>query len=156
MNANLAPLADGTIELISFRIGEQEFALDIMSVREIRGWTPATVLPHAPDFVRGVINLRGLVLPVLDLKARLGLGPTEANARSAIIVVRSQEKLLGLLVDAVSDILTAAGSSVQPVPNVGCGLVSSFVKGVIGLEGRMISYLNLDGVLPQGGGGDAP
>ena len=84
----------------------QEFCIDIMSVREIRGWTPATALPHAPAYVRGVINLRGSVLPIVDLAERLGFPPTDASARQVIIVVQVGAQIVGLLVDAVSDILT--------------------------------------------------
>ena len=82
----------------------QEFAADIMAIREIRGWTDTTALPHVPDYVRGVINLRGMVLPVIDLKARLGLGLTEATPKHVIIVVNADDRTIGLLVDAVSDI----------------------------------------------------
>jgi len=137
-----------SLELISFLVDDQEFCLDIMAVREIRGWTPATPLPHSPPFVRGVINLRGAVLPILDLKARLGLGEAQPNARSAIIVVHIGRRLVGLLVDGVSEILAADPSTVQPTPNVGCDVVSRFVRGIIALEGRMISWVALDDILP--------
>ena len=137
-----------TLELISFRIEEQEFCLDIMAVREIRGWTPATPLPHSPNFVRGVINLRGAVLPILDLKARLGLGSAEPSARSVIIVVHIGKRLVGLLVDGVSEILAANKSTIQPTPNVGCDTVSRFVRGIIAMEGRMISWIGLEDILP--------
>lgn len=139
---------EGPLELISFRIAEQEFCLDIMAVREIRGWTPATPLPHSPPFVRGVINLRGAVLPVLDLKARLGLGASEPSERSVIIVVHVGSRLVGLLVDAVSEILAAAPSDVQPTPNVGCQTVGEFVRGIIAQEGRMISWIAIDDIMP--------
>src|SRR5690349_10774035 len=89
-------------ELIAFRIQDQEFCVDIMAVREIRGWTPATPLPQAPSFVRGVINLRGMVLPIVDLSDRLGLGVTEPSARSVIIVSQVGPQIVGLLVDGVS------------------------------------------------------
>ncbi len=138
-----------TRELISFRIDEQEFCLDIMAVREIRGWTAATPLPHSPSYVRGVINLRGAVLPIIDLKARLGLGLLEPNARSVIIVVHIGNRLVGLLVDAVSEILAAEGASIQPTPNVGCDTVSRFVRGIIASEGRMISWIAIDDILPD-------
>jgi purine-binding chemotaxis protein CheW len=136
-------------ELISFRIGDQEYCVDIMSVREIRGWAPATPLPRAPNFMLGVINLRGAVLPVIDLAARLGLGQTTPTARSVIIVVRIDSHLVGLLVDAVSDILTVEDSSVQPTPDVSCDAVKSFVKGIIALDGRMISWILLDRIVPE-------
>lgn len=136
-------------ELISFRIGDQEYCVDIMSVREIRGWAPATPLPRAPSFMLGVINLRGAVLPVIDLSSRLGLGQTKPTARSVIIVVRIDTHLVGLLVDAVSDILTVDDAAVQPTPDVSCDAVKSFVKGIIALDGRMISWIVLDRILPE-------
>ena len=135
-------------ELISFRIGSQEFCVDIMAVREIRGWTAATALPQSPAFVRGVINLRGAVLPIIDLSARLGLGFTEPEARHVIIVCRINNQMVGLLVDAVSDILTVTDDLIQPTPDVGCEQVRTFVKGIMAVDDRMISLISLDRVLP--------
>jgi purine-binding chemotaxis protein CheW len=136
-------------ELISFRVGVQEFCVDIMAVREIRGWTPATPLPQAPGYVRGVINLRGAVLPIVDLSARLGLGPTEQSVRNVIIVVRIGSRLIGLLVDAVSEVLTATSDMIQPTPDVSCEAVKMFIKGILSLDGRMISWITLDRILPE-------
>ena len=135
-------------ELISFRIGDQEFCVDIMSVREIRGWTPATALPHSPGFVRGVINLRGAVLPIVDLAARFGLPETHPSARPVIIVAQVGSQVVGLLVDAVSDILTMAQDAIQPTPEVASDMARSFVRGVLAVEGRMISLIGLDEILP--------
>jgi purine-binding chemotaxis protein CheW len=135
-------------ELISFRIGEQEFCVDIMSVREIRGWAPATPLPQTPSFVKGVINLRGAVLPIVDLAARMGLAMTEPTARHVIIVTRIQEQQVGLLVDAVCDIITVDDQTVQQTPDVACETVKTFVQGLLAMEGRMISLISLDNVLP--------
>ena len=144
-----APAAGDPIELIAFRVGAQEFCIDIMSVREIRGWTPATPLPHAPPFVKGVINLRGTVLPILDLSERLGLGETQASARHVIIVAKIDKHLVGLLVDAVCDILTIQDQALQPTPDVACDTVKTFVKGLLPLEDRMVSMISLDQVLPH-------
>ncbi len=135
-------------ELIAFRIGAQEFCVDIMSVREIRGWTPATALPQSPGFVRGVINLRGAVLPIVDLAARLGFPPAEPTARHVIIVAQIGSQIVGLLVDAVSDILTVTDGSVQPTPDVASEMAKTFVRGVLAVEGRMISLIALDNLLP--------
>jgi purine-binding chemotaxis protein CheW len=137
---------DGS-ELISFRIGEQEFCVDIMAVREIRGWTPATPVPHSPRFVRGVINLRGAVLPVVDLADRLGLGRAVETARHVIIVVQIGTKVVGLLVDAVCDILSTADHVVQKTPDLAGDQMQHFVKGLIALDGRMISLIDLGLVL---------
>jgi purine-binding chemotaxis protein CheW len=136
-------------ELISFRIGDQEFCVDIMAVREIRGWTPATPLPHAPNFVRGVINLRGAVLPIMDLAARLGLPAPEPTARHVIIVVKVGERLFGLLVDAVSDILSVTDDQIQQAPDINCERVKNFVRGIITIDTRMISQIALDTLMPE-------
>jgi purine-binding chemotaxis protein CheW len=135
-------------EFVAFRIGEQEFCIDIMSVREIRGWTPATALPHAPSYVRGVINLRGSVLPIVDLSERLGFPPTEATARQVIIVVQVGGKIIGLLVDAVSDILSQSRDAIQPTPEVATSDVKSFIRGVLAIDGRMIGLVELDSLMP--------
>ncbi|MCW6507657.1 chemotaxis protein CheW [Lichenifustis flavocetrariae] len=135
-------------ELVSFRIGDQEFCVDIMSVREIRGWTPATVLPHSPMYVRGVINLRGAVLSIVDLGSRFGLPLAEPSARHVIIVAQVEHQVVGLLVDAVSDILTVATDTIQPTPDVASELARSFVQGVLAIDNRMISLISLDNVLP--------
>jgi purine-binding chemotaxis protein CheW len=134
-------------ELIAFRIGDQEFCVDIMQVREIRGWTTATPLPHTPTFMKGVINLRGAVLPIVDLGARLGLQTTDPTARHVIMVINQGTRTLGLLVDAVSDIIEVTEDMVQPTPDVACDQVKAFVKGLFAIEGRMISLITLDRVL---------
>ena len=136
-------------ELIAFRIGDQEFCVDIRAVREIRGWAPATPLPGAPAYVRGVINLRGAVLPIVDLSGRLGLGSAVPSARHVIIVARLGMRTVGLLVEAVSNILSISEDAIQATPDVACDTVRSFVKGVIPMDGRMISLIALDGLLPE-------
>lgn len=138
-----------TRELIAFRIGEQEFCVDIMSVREIRGWTPATPLPRSPTYVRGVINLRGAVLPIVDLGARLGLRITEPTDRHVIMVAQVAGRTVGLLVDAVSDIIQLTDEQIQPTPEVASDQVRAFVRGIFAIEGRMVSLLELDWLIPD-------
>ena len=137
------------VKFIAFRLGEQEFCVDIMSVREIRGWTPTTPLPHAPRFVRGVINLRGVVLPILDLAERLGFPAPEPSARHVIIVVQIHRNVIGLLVDAVSDILTLDSAKIQPTPDVATDVAKRFISGVLAIEGRMISHIALATLVPE-------
>jgi purine-binding chemotaxis protein CheW len=136
-------------ELIAFRIGEQEFCVDIMAVREIRGWTPATPLPRAPGFMKGVINLRGAVLPIIDLGARFGLSVSEPTARHVIMVAHVGGRMVGLLVDAVSDIIQLTDEAVQPTPDVASERVKTFVKGIFCIEGRMVSLIELDRIVPE-------
>jgi len=131
-------------QFITFRSGDQEFGADIMSIREIRGWTATTSLPHAPDFVRGVISLRGNVLPVIDLKARLGRGATSVSETHVIIVVNSAEHTIGLLVDAVSDILTTSANDIQGTPDFFRDRESDCVEGIAVLGERMVTILGIE------------
>lgn len=136
-------------ELIAFRIGDQEFCVDIMAVREIRGWTPATPLPRSPSFMKGVINLRGAVLPIIDLGVRFGLTTSEPTARHVIMVAHIGGRLVGLLVDAVSDIIQLRDEEIQTTPDVASDQVKAFVKGIFALDGRMISLIELDRIVPE-------
>ncbi|MBU4531148.1 MAG: chemotaxis protein CheW [Hoeflea sp.] len=131
-------------ELIAFTIGDQEFCVEVMAVREIRGWTPATPLPHSPGYVRGVINLRGVVLPVMDMSLRLGMEPTDPSERHVIIVIQIGKQFVGLLVDSVSDILTVPATDIQPPPDVSKEMDRDFVQGIIPIEGRMVCLIQLN------------
>lgn len=135
-------------EFVAFRVGEQELCVDILVVREIRGWSEATPLPHAPNYVRGVINLRGVVLPIIDLGCRLGLAATRAGERHVIIVTQIGAQQVGLLVDGVSDILTVADDRLQPTPEIAAGASRAFVRGLLPVDQRMIALLALEQVLP--------
>ncbi len=140
---------DASRELITFLVGSQEFCVDVMSVREIRVWTPATPLAHAPQYVCGVINLRGTVLPIVDFAARLGMTPTQATTRHAILVVQIRDQAVGLLVEGVSEILTITNDLVQPIPDVASRATREFVSGIVATQGRMISMITLDSMLPE-------
>jgi purine-binding chemotaxis protein CheW len=136
------------MELISFQVRDQAFCIDLMAIREIRGWTQATPLPQSPDFIRGVVNLRGTVLPIIDLGARIGLGRTEPSARHAILVMEIADRLVGLLVDGVSELLSLPAEALQPTPDVGSVLTREFVRGILTHDGRMLTLLSLDCILP--------
>ena len=138
----------GFREIVAFRISEQDFCIDIMNIREIRGWTPATPLPHAPSYMRGLINLRGSVLPIVDLSERLGLVSREATSRDVIIVAMVEAQLIGLVVDGVSDILTIPESEIQPTPSVGSENTHGYVQGVMAIDNRMMRLLDLRRIFP--------
>lgn len=132
-----------TVELLTFRLADQEYSIDIMSVREIRGWTRTTPLPHAPSYMKGVINLRGTVLPVMDLAERLGMKAREQNERNVIIVVKHEGTMTGLLVDAVSDIIALTSKDLQPPPEMNSGITSGVVSALTLVDERMIRILDL-------------
>jgi purine-binding chemotaxis protein CheW len=131
-------------ELITFEVEGQVFGLDIMSIREIRAWTPTTRLPRVPHYVAGVVNLRGTVLPVVDLAARLGWRATEPTPRHAIIVTQPGTQVGGWIVDSVSDIVTVPDQTLQaPPPGVGNDSVVPFLEGLAAIEDKMVMVLNL-------------
>lgn len=150
---NSAPKGNSSdpLELLSFWAGKQEYSVDIMLVREIRGWTRATPLPHSAPYVRGVINLRGAVLPILDLSKRLDIGTTETTERNVIIVVQNKKQTIGLLVDAVSDIVSVSASELQTPPESMSDAKSTFVKALTVIQSRMLRVLDLDAVYPENG-----
>lgn len=135
-------------QLITFQLNDQVLGVDIMAIREIRAWSPATQLPNVPAYVRGVVNLRGIVLPVLDLRCRLGWGETEPTARHVIVVVRIGEQLQGLIVDAVNDIVSVGSNELQPVHEMGAG-GAHFLEGLATIDQRMILVLALDRLVEQ-------
>ena len=131
-------------QFVAFSIGEQKFCVDIMQVREIRAWTGATALPNSAEFVRGVINLRGHIVPVVDLKTRFGQGETDAANGSVIVIVMIREKLHGLLVDGVSDILDVNPDDVAPAPSSESGGRESFLDGIITEDDEMVAIIDLN------------
>ena len=137
------------LEIISFHLGDQVFSVNIMSVREIRGWAPVTPLAHSPAHVLGVINLRGTVIPVIDMAIRLGLKPIEPTERSAIIVTQIASKLVGLLVENVSDMITVKNSDLQPAPDVLPEAERALTRAIIPVGDEMICYLDLDALFPN-------
>ena len=140
----------GKHEAIAFKLADQDFCIDIGLVREIRGWSPTTVLPHAPDYVRGVINLRGAVVTVIDLSARLGFGLSEPTHRHVVIIAMYEGRIVGLLADLVSDIVTISDDSIQAVPDIASDPAHEFISGMITFEdGRILRKIDLKQLLPD-------
>ena len=135
-------------ELVTFRVEEQDYCVDIVFIREIRGWTPATVLPHAPEYVLGVINLRGTIVPIVDLSRRLGLGTTKPVDRHVIVIAVLGQQTVGFLVDSVSDIISVPESSIQPTPDVSERITREFIEGVIATDDRMLRLIDIAAILP--------
>jgi len=131
-------------QFISFRVGEEDYAIDIMMVREIKGWTDATTLPNQPEFILGVLNLRGTIVPVFDLRCRFGLGLTRATKGNVVIIVSVLDRTLGLLVDAVCDILTVNGEQIRAVPEMDRTVSAEFLSGIIAMNNNMVVLLSLE------------
>jgi purine-binding chemotaxis protein CheW len=136
-------------QLLSVRCGDQEFALNIRVIREIRGWISSTPLPHAPPYIKGMINLRGSVLAIVALSERLGLPSQEPNAASVVVVIESGDRVIGLLVDAVCDIVTVTDAMRQATPDTGSTVSREYVEGLIMREERIISILSVQAIMPR-------
>lgn len=134
-------------QFITCTLGEAEYGIDIMAVREIKGWTDTTTLPHAPPWVRGVINLRGIIVPILDLRARFGQGETAPTPMHVVVIIQAGPRTIGLLVDAVSDIIAIAPSDIRPVPDVHNDVPDSLIAGLVPLERGMVALVSLDQLL---------
>ena len=124
-----------------------------MAVREIKGWAEITHLPKQPEYVRGVLNLRGVIVPIVDLRCRFGQGLTEATLLHIVIIVQIATKPIGLLADRVLDIVSFEPSQVQPVPRIANGSRVNFLAGLITIEGAMIALIDLPNLLSAQGDG---
>jgi purine-binding chemotaxis protein CheW len=141
-------------QFISFAIGDDQYGVDIMAVREIKDWVGVTQLPKQPDYVRGVLNLRGVMVPIVDLRCRFGQGMTDATAMHIVIIVQVGEQQVGLLGDRVLDIVSIALSQVQPVPRVAQAARIDFLSGLVTVNGGMIALIDLPRLLSVSPGVD--
>ena len=153
---SIAPAKDGhpganaaSTEFISFAIGDEQYGVDIMAVREITEWSGVTQLPNQPDYMRGVLNLRGVMVPIIDLRCRFGQGLTDATPVHVVIVVNVDGKTIGLLADRVLDIVSVEGTQVQPVPQVSRGSQANFLSGLVTIDTTMIALINLKNLLSE-------
>lgn len=138
-------------DYVAFAANGENYCVKIDIVREIRRWTSATQLPRSPDFVRGVINLRGAVVPVIDFSARLGKGATDPGERHSIVIVEVGGGLFGLLVDAVSDILSAAEGDLRPPPSTVESAADDIVESLMIVEDRMICVVSAQAAVSGAG-----
>ena len=154
--ADLNPLAGGAvgtqtaakqIQFISFGIGDDQYGVDIMAVREIKGWSNVTHLPKQPEYVRGVLNLRGVIVPIVDLRCRFGQGLTEPTPLHIMIIVQIDGRQIGLIGDRVLDIVSTDVDQIQPVPRTAQVTTSDFLSGLVTHENAMIALIDLPNLL---------
>jgi len=137
------------LQVVSFKLGAEEFAVDILLVQEINRIVDITPVPKAPTFVEGVINLRGKIVPILDLRKRFGFPDADTTDQSRIIVVDVQDRVLGLVVDSVSEVLQIPAHILEPPPSLVAGVSASYIKGVGKIEDRLLILLDLGKVLGE-------
>lgn len=145
-----AAASENTKQFITFTIDAEEYGIDIMVVREIKGWALTTMIPNAPTHVRGVINLRGVIVPIFDLRARFGMGLTVPTNMHVVIIVAAGTRTIGLLVDTVSDIISVDPKAIRPVPEMGLPSEEQFLEGLVAMESRMVTLVSLAGLFDAG------
>ncbi len=150
--------ADDIIQYLSFFIGKEEYGVDILRVQEIKGWQDVTPIPNSPDYVLGVINLRGTVVPIMDMRVRFGMKTATFDGNTVIIVVRVEhdggERTVGVVVDAVSQVYDISKNIINPSPGIGSSVDSHYVCGLATMEDKMVILLEIAELINQGMLGD--
>ncbi len=150
MQAEISP-QDSAGQYLSFSLGGEEYGVDILKVQEIKGWEPVRPLPDTPDHIKGVLDLRGIIVPVIDLRLRFGFSGVAYTPTTVTIVLRVQAgervQTVGIVVDNVSDVLDVATDSIRQSPDLGGRIDTRYIQGMVTLEGRMVVLLDTDRLL---------
>ncbi len=148
VNGTSMEIEAGTDQYLTFMLAEEEYGVDILRVQEIRGWDSATAIPNAPEYVLGVVNLRGVVVPIFDLRKRFNLEKADFTSETVTVVVKVQhekgERTVGLVVDAVSDVYNITEENINEAPEVGGNVGMEFIKGLATINDQMIILLDID------------
>ncbi len=144
------PTNQEPLQFLTFLVGEEEYGVEITQVREVKGWTTANSLPEMPAYMRGVLNLRGAMIPVFDVRARFSHHLTEATSKHVVIIVALEEKMVGLLIDSVSDIMSIHPQDIKPSPTTSHIMDKQYVRGLVAQEDRMVVLLDTAQLLSQG------
>ena len=140
--------ADGdNQQFLVFSLGEEEYAIDILKVQEILGYENVTRIANAPDFIKGVTNLRGIIVPIVDLRIKFNLDKVEYDGQTVVIVVNVSDRIVGIVVDGVSDVMTLNPDQIKPAPELGVTMSSDFLSGLGSLENRMLVLVDIDKLL---------
>jgi len=135
---------EATREVLVFVLGKEEYGVDILKVQEIRGYEKVTPIPAAPAYLKGVVNLRGIIVPVIDLRIKFGLADPKYDSFTVVIILRLATRVIGMVVDGVSDVVALAPSEVKPAPQLGSLVDSSFLAGLATQGDRMVLLLDIE------------
>ena len=136
--------ADASRELLTFTLGNEEYGIDILKVQEIRGYEAVTTIANAPEFIKGVINLRGIIVPIVDMRIKFNLGSVTYDETTVVIILNVANRVVGMVVDGVSDVTTLKADEIKPPPEFGAGLDTKYLQG-LGIAGeRMIILVDIE------------
>jgi len=137
-------IKETNIEALAFRLGKEEYGVDILKVQEIRGHDPITRIANAPDFIRGVVNLRGIIVPIIDLRQRFGIDVPASERLSVVIVLNIAGRVIGMVVDSVSDVIRLGPEDIRPAPAMGAVFDTDFLLGLGTIDERMLILLDIE------------
>lgn len=138
---------DEVLQWVTYKLGDETYGINVMQVQEVLRHTEIAPVPGAPDYVLGIINLRGNVVTVIDTRARFGLEPTELSDNSRIVIIESDEQVVGILVDSVAEVVYLRSSEIDSAPNVGTEESAKFIQGVSNREGQLLILVDLNKLL---------
>ena len=144
MNARANALAERPREYLTFRLGEEEYGIDILKVQEIRGYEQPTRIANAPSFIKGVVNLRGVIVPIVDMRLKFGLGSAEYNDFTVVIILNLGARVVGMVVDSVSDVLELEGDHIKAAPEFNGAIDATFITGLGTLNDRMLILIEIE------------
>jgi purine-binding chemotaxis protein CheW len=135
---------DASSEFLTFTLGAEEYGVDILKVQEIRGYGTVTRIPDAPEFIKGVINLRGTIVPVVDMRIKFKLGKVEYNTLTVMIILNVANRVVGMVVDGVSDVVALGAGQIRPAPELGAAVDAQFFTGIGTLDNRMLILVDIE------------
>ena len=144
INKTATGVATGAREYLTFRLGEEEYGIDILKVQEIRGYEQPTRIANAPEFIKGVVNLRGTIVPIVDMRVRFNCSNVEYNAFTVVIILNLRNRVVGIVVDSVSDVMALAADAVRPAPDIESAIDSGCILGLGSVGERMLILLDIE------------
>jgi purine-binding chemotaxis protein CheW len=143
---------ENLVQFLSFTLGDEEYGVDILRVQEIRSWEPVSRIPNVPSYEKGVVNLRGAIVPIIDLRERFGLGHLEYTALTVVVVLQvvteaGKTRIMGVVVDSVSDVIDVDKQTIQDAPNFGTKVSTEFINGLASVKDRMVMLLDVEKLL---------
>mgnify|MGYP001951970402 FL=1 len=144
MNTSQPPSLSGSLEFLAFTLGKEEYGIDIQKVQELRGYDTVTRIANAPEFIKGVVNLRGIIVPIIDMRIKFNLGTPTYDQFTVVIILNISGRVMGMVVDSVSDVITLTNEQLKPAPQMGSVVETDYLLGLGTIEERMLILLDID------------
>ena len=142
--SSMTPSASRALEFLSFTLGQEEYGIDIQKVQELRGYDAVTRIANAPEHIKGVVNLRGIIVPIIDMRIKFNLGAPTYDQFTVVIILNIGGRVMGMVVDSVSDVITLKPEQIKPAPSMGSVLDTEYLMGLGTLDERMLILIDLD------------